>query len=349
MDLSQEIDDYIKESIEYSLGLPVSTHTLESKLQASQEARERLRDQNCYLQMRIKEKDDVIERARAESSMNALALKKFVEENQKLAMECSNLLSQCTRWEKECSLYDRDREVLMDFANEADERAKEAETRVHEMEEELRGVKEAMQFYKHRCEMNLADGHLNCCILKVDSSAEGSATEHLLLESLITTSVGNNESAPTAHAFLEANSGLDVCHRLLKMWNSLRPSTHKVLALAAEVKTLQKDKEHLRINLARAEEEVKVLFEENKILDKENKRLVRHHKERCHTGSGEKHTSSASAKGNKRKSSPTMWSPIEGKIDFTDVDSPRKPLSSLQHYSPESRMYKKIILESQID
>ncbi|GMP80371.1 hypothetical protein CsSME_00035491 [Camellia sinensis var. sinensis] len=335
MDLSQEIDDYIKESIEYSLGLPVSTHTLESKLQASQEARERLRDQNCYLQMRIKEKDDVIERARAESSMNALALKKFVEENQKLAMECSNLLSQCTRWEKECSLYDRDREALMDFANEADERAREAETRVHEMEEELRGVKEEMQFYKHRCEMNL-----------VDSSAEGSATEHLLLVSLITTLVGNNESAPTAHAFLEANSGLDVCHRLLKMWNSLRPSTHKVLALAAEVKTLQKDKEHLRINLARAEEEVKVLFEENKILDKENKRLVRHHKERCHTGSGEKHTSSASAKGNKRKSSPTMWSPIEGKIDFTDVDSPRKPLSSLQHYSPESRM---IILESQID
>lgn len=36
----------------------------------------------------------------------------------------------------------------------------------------------------------------------------------------------------------------------------LRPSDHKVLALAAEVKTLQKDKEHLLINLHRAEEEV---------------------------------------------------------------------------------------------
>ncbi|KAI7993836.1 hypothetical protein LOK49_LG11G00907 [Camellia lanceoleosa] len=236
-------------------------------------------------------------------------------------MECSNLLSQCTRWEKECSLYDHDREALMDFGNEADERAKEAETRVHEMEE-LRGgshIQVVTQFHSIR------------------RFSYGTP----FLDSLITTLVGNNESAPTAHAFLEANGGLDVCQRLLKMWNSLRPSTHKVLALATEVKTLQKDKEHLRINLARAEEEVKVLFEENKILDKENKRLVRHHKERCHTGSGEKHTSSAYAKGNKRKSSPTMWSPIEGKMDFTDVDSPRKPLSSLQHYSPESRMYKK--------
>lgn len=35
------------------------------------------------------------------------------------------------------------------------------------------------------------------------------------------------------------------------------PSTQKVLSLAAEVKTLEKDKEHLRINLNRAEEEVR--------------------------------------------------------------------------------------------
>ena len=52
--------------------------------------------------------------------MNALALKKFVEVNQKLASECAHLLSQCNKWEKECSLYDHDREALMDFANEAD-------------------------------------------------------------------------------------------------------------------------------------------------------------------------------------------------------------------------------------
>lgn len=38
------------------------------------------------------------------------------------------------------------------------------------------------------------------------------------------------------------------------------PSTQKVLSLAAEMKTLEKDKEHLRINLNRAEEEVRIVF-----------------------------------------------------------------------------------------
>ncbi|CAL5332720.1 unnamed protein product [Camellia sinensis] len=312
MDLSQEIDDYIKETIGYSLGLPVSKQTLELKLRASEEICKRLRDQYMNLKIKLKEKDEVIERARAESSINAQALKKFVEENQKLAMECANLLSQCSRWEKECSLYDHDREALMDFGNEADERAKEAEIQVHELEEDLRRVREELQFCKHHCEMH-----------SVDSSAEVSAMEQLLLESLITTLVGNDEVAPTAHAFLETNSGVEVCQRLLKMWS--RPFTQKVLAVVAEVKTLQKDKEHLRINLTRAEEEVNVLFEENKILDKENRRLMRRLKE-----------------GNKQKSSPKMSSssPVERKIDFTDVDSPRKPLSPLQYNSPDSRMHK---------
>ena len=85
--------------------------------------------------------------------MNAQALKKFVEENHKLALECANLLSQCNKWERECSLYDRDREALMDFGNEADERAKEAEIRVCELEEEVRKLSEELQFYKCECEM----------------------------------------------------------------------------------------------------------------------------------------------------------------------------------------------------
>ncbi|KAI8550320.1 hypothetical protein RHMOL_Rhmol06G0096200 [Rhododendron molle] len=348
MDLSQEIDDYIKESIEYALGLPVSTQTLESKLNASEAACNRLRQQCLYLQTRLKEKDDVIDRSRAESCMNAQALKKFVEENQKLAKECESLLGQCRRWENECSLYDHDREALMDFGNEADERAKEAEVRVHELEGELRRVVDELQFYKHQCEMQSSGGQTGVSTAvammaasMVDSSREGSAVEQLLLESLITTMVGNDEVTSTAHAFLQANSGVDVCQKLLNTWNSLRPSTRKILALAAEVKTLENDKEHLRFNLARAEEEVKVLFEENEVLHKENKRLLRHQKERCHPGSSEKRTGSASAKGNKRKTSPLTSSPIEGKINFGDGDSPRKPLSPLLHNSPESRMHKK--------
>jgi len=52
-----------------------------------------------------------------------------------MAKECENRLSQCRRWENECSLYDHDREALMDFANEADERAKEAEMLLFTLEE----------------------------------------------------------------------------------------------------------------------------------------------------------------------------------------------------------------------
>jgi hypothetical protein len=85
--------------------------------------------------------------------MNAQALKKFVEENQKLATECANLLSQCSKWERECSLYDHDREALMDFGNEADQRAKEAEIRVHELEGDVRRLSDELQFYKHEYDM----------------------------------------------------------------------------------------------------------------------------------------------------------------------------------------------------
>lgn len=70
MDLPREIDDYIKGSIEYTLGLPVSTNTLELKLRASEEAQSRLRDRYLLLQSRMKEKDQAIDQARVRSSLN---------------------------------------------------------------------------------------------------------------------------------------------------------------------------------------------------------------------------------------------------------------------------------------
>ncbi|XP_039041477.1 uncharacterized protein LOC120180162 [Hibiscus syriacus] len=81
------------------------------------------------------------------------------------------------------------------------------------------------------------------------------------------------------------------------MWNRLMPSTQKILSLAAEVMTLEKDKDHLRLNLSKAEEEVKVLFEENSILEEANQRLLRQSREGKNLyDSGGKHTDSASAK-----------------------------------------------------
>ncbi|XP_039053145.1 myocardial zonula adherens protein-like isoform X2 [Hibiscus syriacus] len=313
MDIPQEIDDYIKGTIDDSLGLQVSTESLQLKLRTSEETQRRLREKYLFLLSKLKEKDQVIEQSKAEANMNAVALKRFVQENQKRAAECANFLTQCNKWERECLLYDRDREALMDFGNEADERAKKAEVRVHELEEGLGKLNEELRFYK------------NCY-----ESQGGTTVEENLLDSVLATLVCKDE-VTSGRAFLEANTSPESCQRLLKMWNRLRPSTQKILSLAAEVKTHKKDKEHLWLNLSKAEEEVKVLFEENSILDEANRKLLRQSREGKNLhDSGGKHTGSASAKTNKRKLSPEICSPIEKKINFTDPDSARKPLSPLQ-------------------
>ncbi|XP_022765669.1 uncharacterized protein LOC111310456 isoform X2 [Durio zibethinus] len=151
MDIPQEIDD-IKQTIENSLGLQISTQSLQLKLCYSEEAQRRLRDQCLYPPplWKLKEKDQIIERRKAEANMNAVAMKRFLEENQNLATECANLLTQCNKWERECLLYNHDREALMDYGNEVDERAKESEIGVHQLEDELGKLIEELKFYKRQ-------------------------------------------------------------------------------------------------------------------------------------------------------------------------------------------------------
>lgn len=64
MDLPQEMDDFVKESIDHSLGLPVSTHTLELKLRASEDAQRRLHNRCLSLQTKLQEKEHILERVR---------------------------------------------------------------------------------------------------------------------------------------------------------------------------------------------------------------------------------------------------------------------------------------------
>ncbi|KAM7253090.1 hypothetical protein ACFE04_025708 [Oxalis oulophora] len=319
--LPKEIEVYIKETIDDSIGLSVSKQTLQLKLHAIEESRLRLRDQYFCILSKLKEKNDIIERTKAEATMNAVALKKFVEENQKLSAECSNLSRECKKWEEECAHYDLDREALFDFGNEADERAKEAEITVAQLEAQLNGVNEELQFYKRRLG---------------DSSIGGTTKEENLLESILASLVSKDEVL-FGHAFLEERSGNDdACRKLLKLWDSSKPLTQTIISLAAKVKALENDKESLRTNLRKAEDEVKLLFEENNILDEENKRLSRqlYNRGQNTPGTGGKQVGSAPAKTNKRKTSPGRNSPIEKKIDFA-----RQPLSTLEGNSPGSKDY----------
>jgi hypothetical protein len=67
MDLLQEIDDYIKETINESLGLPVSARTLQLKLRVYEDAYFRLRDQHLLLLGKFRQKDILIDRAKVKN------------------------------------------------------------------------------------------------------------------------------------------------------------------------------------------------------------------------------------------------------------------------------------------
>lgn len=49
-------------------------------------------------------------------------------------------------------------------------------------------------------------------------SADDMQEEQILLDSLLTTVFGMDEIASTAHSFLEAHTGVEVCQKLLTMW-----------------------------------------------------------------------------------------------------------------------------------
>ncbi|EOA20988.1 hypothetical protein CARUB_v10001320mg [Capsella rubella] len=321
--LSQEVDEYIKDTIDYSLGLPISMESLQKKLYTTEETYRRLREQYLTLVSRLKEKDHVIDRVKSESSMNAQALKKFVDENQKLASECGNLLSQCKKLEKECLLYHQDRDALMEFGNESDERAREAEARVRQLEEEIGRISEEIKI----CKRQIGDGEVDNCTTPLEED---------LLDSVLGSLISKDETL-MGRLFLEANVHDQSCQNLLSKWDHLKPSTQKVLALISRAKKFETEKECIILNLAKAEQEVELVSTLNRKLDKENRKLLRQHSPLC---SADRNRNSASAKSNKRKSPKMMTSPVEKKLEFSSSpELSRKPLSPVWHNnSPDSRM-----------
>ncbi|KAL9286144.1 hypothetical protein AtEden1_Chr4g0282811 [Arabidopsis thaliana] len=346
--LSQEVEEYIKDTIDHSLGLPISMESLQKKLYTAEESQRRLREQYQGLISRLKEKDHVIDRVRSEASMNAQALKKFVEENQKLASECGNLLSQCKKLEKECLLYHQDRDALMEFGNESDERAREAEARVRELEDEIGRMSEEMQRFKRQ----IGDGEKLERSVRVNISkkmyllaatynhfniVENCSTplEEDLLDSVLGSLISKDETI-MGRLFLEANIHDQSCQALLSKWDHLKPSTQKVLSLVSKAKKFEKEKECIIMNLAKAEQEVELVSTLNRKLDKENRKLLR--QQQSPLCSADKNRNSASAKSNKRKSPKTMSSPVEKRLEFSSPEISRKPLSPVWNNSPDSKM-----------
>ncbi|KAI9161744.1 hypothetical protein LWI28_020315 [Acer negundo] len=76
----------------------------------------------------------------AEATLNANVVKRFVEENQRLAEECS-------QWKRE---YESVYEALLELENKADERNKKAQVRIHDLEAKLSEVSYVLYFYKQQ-------------------------------------------------------------------------------------------------------------------------------------------------------------------------------------------------------
>ncbi|KAL6911204.1 hypothetical protein ACP4OV_000009 [Aristida adscensionis] len=242
-------DDYLRDSIHASLGLPVPDHALRRKLRASEDQRRRLQDHVFALEDDLRAAHHRIQLLKAEAAMNAAGLRRCVEDKEAVSTACADLRAHCAKLEKECSLYERDLERAMESC---DELAKE--------NDDMR--------------QRLAD---------------------------------NNALA----------------------------------ALMAQVQDLQNDKEALRMNLAKAEDEVNTLCADNRVLDDENKRLLHLLEKERQRRSERKHSASTTTKNKRKSSSLKEDSPVGRAIDFSGEDSSRHPLSPLPHNSPDYRAHKK--------
>ncbi|XP_022131622.1 uncharacterized protein LOC111004753 [Momordica charantia] len=232
--IPQEIDDYIKESIYHSLGLPVSKHTLELKLVASEAAQQHLRVQCLSLQSKLNHQILAAQSSKAEAKLSAQALKKAIEKNGDLSEENSALTLQCKK--------------LKAFANKlkmAVDRANEETARVRELEQEMNELTDDLYFFQNQYQTR---------------KFHSSSMEEDLVDSVLAAFIGETE-APAAE-FLLHNAGYSSCRRLLYLSNSLSPATQKALSLAAKIKELEKNKEELQLLLRTAQEEVKFLNEQ---------------------------------------------------------------------------------------
>ncbi|KAH7669304.1 Eea1 homodimerization domain-containing protein [Dioscorea alata] len=125
---------------------------------------------------------------------------------------------------------------------------------------------------------------------------------------------------------------MEACDELGKENDALQECLldNSVVRLVDEIGSLKQDKQQMRINLCRAEDEVKALFEENKLLDQENRRLLRQlKKERQHQETDDQHSAGACVEG-KPKSTLKEGNP-EQAPDPRKTGPPRQPLSPLQH------------------
>ncbi|XP_020572282.1 myosin-10-like [Phalaenopsis equestris] len=116
--ISKETEDYIRESIEGSAGLPISEKTLKLKLLASEEDRRLLRDQNFMLQDRLREINTRFQSCKEEARMNARGLRKCIKDKETIVAKNAEKEKYCAELEKKCMLFQRELDKYMESCGE---------------------------------------------------------------------------------------------------------------------------------------------------------------------------------------------------------------------------------------
>jgi hypothetical protein len=111
-------EEYVRDSISFSLGLPVPDRSLRLKLLASEDLRRRLQDHVFALEEDLYAAARRIDLLKKESVMNAEGIRRWVEEKEAVAAARDRLAADVTRLEKEVTLYERDLERAMESCDD---------------------------------------------------------------------------------------------------------------------------------------------------------------------------------------------------------------------------------------
>lgn len=280
MVLSSAVEQYIQQTISHSLGLAVPPGFLVEKLSQVEESKRSVEAHVLTLQHRLLDLEHRLAKSKEEASMNALALRRHVSENQNLEGQLKQVSQRCAWLEEECSLYFNDREVFMGVAEEAEDRAFKAEERCAEAERkvaqlliEIDNLKKIQMEHTHwKEEIN----RLGCKVLQLETvnsnlQVELSNAEQQMAEARISQDSGLQSSmaatsftCAASHCF---DNGEDQSSlNKMKTEQCVCKEREGTQQLMAEVRKLWKEVAVYKCNLARAEIQVRILDDDNKDL-----------------------------------------------------------------------------------
>uniref|UniRef100_A0A0A9ECM6 Uncharacterized protein n=1 Tax=Arundo donax TaxID=35708 RepID=A0A0A9ECM6_ARUDO len=200
-------DKYMLDSIQSSLGLPVSDHSLRLKLRAYEDHNRRLQDHVFSLEEDLRAARRRIELLKTEAAMNAAGLRRCIEDKDTMAAAYNDL---STKSAKECALYERDLERVMETCDDLARENEELRARLHQNADlaALTAQVQELQKDKEILRMNLDTAEREVITLSEDNRVLDEENKRLLLEKERLRRSEINQSASTSTKHKRKSSSL---------------------------------------------------------------------------------------------------------------------------------------------